>query len=125
MPTLNVYRASLAAICTHSFYPGVRLALAVLSLKLTRAPATLGVNMMAYALLPALLSLVLGACLGLAQPMTLSLLHQSVPEHRVGEALGARVVLLRRFNACRRRLAIRLGVADEDITHGVLAGSLR
>ncbi|MBL8324249.1 MAG: hypothetical protein JNJ89_04745 [Rubrivivax sp.] len=40
------------------------------------------------------LSFVLGAWLGLAQPMTQSLLHHSVPEHRVGEALGARLALV-------------------------------
>lgn len=40
------------------------------------------------------LSFVLGAWLGLAQPMTQSLLHRSVPEHRVGEALGTRLALV-------------------------------
>lgn len=56
MPPLNLYTACLAAICAHSFYTGVRLALAVLVLKLTDSPATMGVIMMAYALLPALFS---------------------------------------------------------------------
>jgi MFS family permease len=56
MLTLNLYTACLAAIFTHSFYTGVRLALAVLALKLTNSAATVGVIMMAYALLPALLS---------------------------------------------------------------------
>lgn len=54
--TLNVHTACLAAICSHSFYTGVRLALAVLTLRLTGAPAAVGVVMMSYALLPALLS---------------------------------------------------------------------
>ena len=36
----------------------------------------------------------LGAFLGLAQPMTQSLLHLAVPEARVGEALGARLALV-------------------------------
>ena len=54
--TLNVYTACLAAICAHSFYTGVRLALAVVALKMTDSPATVGVIMMAYALLPALMS---------------------------------------------------------------------
>ena len=40
------------------------------------------------------LGFLLGAWLGLAQPMTQSLMHQSVPEHRVGEALGARLALV-------------------------------
>lgn len=40
------------------------------------------------------LAFLLGAWLGLAQPMTQSLLHQAVPEHRVGEALGARLALV-------------------------------
>jgi len=40
------------------------------------------------------LSFTAGAWLGLAQPMTQSLLHHSVPEHRVGEALGARLALV-------------------------------
>lgn len=56
MPPLNIYTACLAAICSHSFYTGVRLALAVLVLRLTASPATVGVVMTAYALLPALLS---------------------------------------------------------------------
>lgn len=41
-----------------------------------------------------MLSALLGAWLGLAQPMTQSLLHHSVPEQRVGEALGARLALV-------------------------------
>lgn len=40
------------------------------------------------------LGFLLGAWLGLAQPMTQSLMHQSVPDHRVGEALGARLALV-------------------------------
>jgi MFS family permease len=40
------------------------------------------------------LSFLLGAFLGLAQPMTQSLLHLTVPEARVGEALGARLALV-------------------------------
>ena len=56
MLTLNVYTACLAAICSHGFYTGASLALALLALKLTQSPATVGVVMMAYALLPALLS---------------------------------------------------------------------
>lgn len=40
------------------------------------------------------ISFVLGAWLGLAQPMTQALLHHSVPEHRVGEALGTRLALV-------------------------------
>lgn len=56
MPPLTIHTACLAAICTHSFYTGLRLALAVLALKLTHSPATTGLVMMAYALLPALLS---------------------------------------------------------------------
>lgn len=54
--TLNVHTACLAAICAHGFYTGVRLALTVLALKLTEAPATVGVVMMSYALLPAFFS---------------------------------------------------------------------
>ncbi len=56
MPPLTLYTTCLAAICAHSFYTGVRLALAVLVLRLTHSPAAVGVVMMAYALLPALLS---------------------------------------------------------------------
>lgn len=56
MLALNLYTACLAAVCTHSFFTGTRLALAVVTLKLTQAPATVGIVMMAYALLPALLS---------------------------------------------------------------------
>ncbi|MBI5719117.1 MAG: MFS transporter [Burkholderiales bacterium] len=56
MPALNLYAACLAAICAHSFYTGTRLALAVSALRMTDAPATVGVIMMAYALLPALLA---------------------------------------------------------------------
>jgi MFS family permease len=56
MGRLNLYSACLAAIFAHSFYTGVRLALAVVALKLTDAPAIVGLIMMAYALLPALLS---------------------------------------------------------------------
>lgn len=60
MLALNVYTACLAAVCSHGFYTGVRLALAVLTLKLTQSPVAVGVVMMAYALLPALLSLRIG-----------------------------------------------------------------
>ncbi len=52
----NIYTACLAAIFAHTFFTGVRLARALTTLKLSNAPATLGVVMMAYALLPALLS---------------------------------------------------------------------
>jgi MFS family permease len=55
--------------------------------------------LLAYSQLPSvfamsLLSFLLGACLGLAQPMTQSLLHRLVPADRVGEALGARLALV-------------------------------
>jgi MFS family permease len=56
VPRLTIHTACAAAICAHSFYTAVRLALALLVLKLTQSPATVGVVMMAYALLPALLS---------------------------------------------------------------------
>lgn len=61
------------------------LACAALLLLCTQAASALGLQ---------LLSFLLGALLGLAQPMTQSLLHQSVPEARVGEALGARLALV-------------------------------
>lgn len=56
MLPLNVHTACLAAVCAHGFYTGTRLALAVLTLKHTQSAAAVGVVMMAYALLPALLS---------------------------------------------------------------------
>jgi MFS family permease len=56
MPALGIYTACLAAIASHGFYTAVRLALALLVLKLTQAPAMVGMVMMAYALLPALLA---------------------------------------------------------------------
>ena len=56
MLRLNIHTACLAAICSHSFYTGVRLGLAVVVLKLAQSPVTLGLVMMTYALLPALMS---------------------------------------------------------------------
>lgn len=39
-------------------------------------------------------SVVLGSCLGMVQPMVMSLLHQVTPEHRHGEAIGLRQIVL-------------------------------
>lgn len=60
MLRLNLYTACLAAVFTHSFFTAMRLALAVVTLKLTQTPATVGLVLMAYALLPALLSPAVG-----------------------------------------------------------------
>lgn len=109
MPTLNVYTACLAAICTHSFYTGLRLALAVMALKLTDAPARVGLIMMAYPLLPALLSPRIGravdrhgvrpmlhGCLGLLVCSGVALWW--LPKHTAVLTAGAAVVGLG-FNA--------------------------
>lgn len=39
-------------------------------------------------------SVVLGGCLGVVQPMVMSLLHQVTPEHRHGEAIGLRQMVI-------------------------------
>lgn len=39
-------------------------------------------------------SVVLGSCLGVVQPMVMSLLHQVTPEHRHGEAIGMRQLVI-------------------------------
>ena len=103
MWTPNLYAACLAAVCTHSFYTGVRLALAVTALKLTEAPATVGFIMMAYALLPALLSprigraadqygvrLLLPCCLGLLVATGSALWW--LPHHTVALIIAAALV---------------------------------
>ena len=56
MPELRLATACLAAVCAHGFFTGAKLALSVLALQRSQAPAMLGVVMMAAALLPALLS---------------------------------------------------------------------
>jgi MFS family permease len=60
MHALNIHTACLAAICAHSFYTAARLVLIVSGLQLTRAAVSVGVIMMAYALLPAILSPLIG-----------------------------------------------------------------
>ena len=39
-------------------------------------------------------SMVLGLALGLVQPMVMSMLHQVTPEHRHGEAVGMRMMVI-------------------------------
>src|SRR5207237_9318760 len=41
-----------------------------------------------------LCSIVIGAALGLVQPMVMSMLHQITPRHRHGEALAVRLILI-------------------------------
>ena len=66
---------------------------------ITASTAVAGLVILAYPLLPApihmgALSLVLGVALGLVQPMVMAMLHQVVPEHRQGEALAIRMMLV-------------------------------
>lgn len=60
MNALNIYTACLAAIGAHSFYTAGRLVLVLSGLQLTGAAVSVGVIMMAYALLPAILSPLIG-----------------------------------------------------------------
>jgi MFS-type transporter involved in bile tolerance (Atg22 family) len=73
--------------CQRVALPGSLTLVACAALLLLFSQAGSALSMMA-------LGFLLGAWLGLAQPMTQSLMHQSVPEHRVGEALGARLALV-------------------------------
>lgn len=44
-----------------------------------------------------LLSAVIGACLGAAQPLTMTLMHDNSPEGRIGESLGVRTTVVSSF----------------------------
>ncbi|MEO7242232.1 MAG: MFS transporter [Variovorax sp.] len=59
----------------------------------------------------ALCSMLLGAALGAVQPMVMSMLHQITPPHRVGEALGLRMMLVNASSVAMPMLAGSLGAA--------------
>ena len=49
---------------------------------------------MQVALTMGLCSLLLGLALGMVQPMVMSMLHQITPEHRHGDAIGMRMLVI-------------------------------
>jgi MFS family permease len=57
-------------------------------------------------------SVLLGFALGIVQPMIMSMLHQITPEHRHGEAVGMRMMVI---NASSVGMPLLFGVAGTVI----------